>query len=169
LCVEAQGAERKGGCGNVKKPRMLSFTSGPPMPKHVHTKFPTLKPKSLYRTTNRARAPPLSEHKSVRGGPRCREERGVRECQGGRSPACYLSPPDLLTRSMFPSLNLKSLYQPRTRPPAVRAHACAWRPKGPKGKGGAGMSRRKKPRMLSFTSGPPTPKHAHTKFPTLKP
>jgi hypothetical protein len=87
-----------------KKPRMLSFTSGPPTPEHVHTKFPTLKPSTLYHSTNRARVPPLS---------------------------------------------------PRGRVPKER--------------GGAGMSRRKKPRMLSFTSGPPTPKHAHTKFPTLKP
>jgi hypothetical protein len=164
----------------------------------------------------------------------------VRECQGGRSPACCLSPPDLLRRSIShevpnpETLNPISLYQPRTRSPAVTAqvcarrpkvprgkggcgnvkaeeapHAvfhlrtsyaeacshevpnpktlnpilpyqprkrspavtaqvCARRPKVPRGKGGAGMSRRKKPRMLSFTSGPPTPKHAHTKFPTPK-
>jgi hypothetical protein len=151
-----------------KKPRMLSFTSGPPTPEHVHTKFPTpktLNPISLYQPRTSSPAVPKGPRgKGGCGNVKAEEaQHAVFHLRTSYAEACSHEVPNPKT------LNPISFYQPRTRSPNVRAQACARRPKGPKGKGGAGMSRRKKPRMLSFTSGPPTPKHVHTKFPTLKP
>ena len=200
-----------------KKPRMLSFTSGPPTREHVHTKFPTLKP---YITLPTAHEFPRCPKGPRRRGGGCRivkaEEapHAVFHLRTSYPGACSHEVPNPET------LNPISRYQTRTSSPAV--------PKGPRGKGGCGnvkaeeaphavfylrtsypgacshevpnpktlnpkllylprershavtkgprrkgggeeMSRRKKPRMLSFTSGPPTPEHVHTKFPTLKP